>query len=155
VESQAGGSCHKRVGSGGPRPWRHHARVQHERVLELIALADAHDVLLARRLEEIAKETLARRERQLAEAEGRYALGTATDYDVLAARVARDNQRPEVLRGAQLVARALDRFRLVLAEEYRQGDGSGRSASWDASKGAFRDSLERIKFNAWLQTKFK
>ncbi len=45
--------------------------------------------------------------------------------------------------------------RLMLAEEYRQGDGAGRSASWDAVKGDFRDALERIQFNAWLQAKFK
>ena len=76
-----------------------------------------YDVLLARELESISKETLGQREKQLAEAEKRYALGTATDYDVLAARVALDNQRPEVIRTANLVLIALDRLRLVLAEE--------------------------------------
>lgn len=84
-----------------------------------------HDVLLARELESIAKETLGQRERQLAEAEKRYALGTATDYDVLAARVALDNQRPEVIRTASLVLVALDRLRLVLAEEKRDLDVEG------------------------------
>ena len=76
-----------------------------------------HDVLLAKRLEEIAKETLDQRERQLAEVEKRQALGTVTDYDVLAARVARDNQKPEVIRTASGVLLALDRLRLVLAQE--------------------------------------
>ncbi|MBK9089530.1 MAG: efflux RND transporter permease subunit [Holophagales bacterium] len=76
-----------------------------------------YDVLLARELESISKETLGQREKQLAEAEKRYALGTATDYDVLAARVALDNQRPEVIRTANLVLIALDRLKLVLAEE--------------------------------------
>ncbi len=76
-----------------------------------------YDVLLARELESISKETLGQREKQLAEAEKRYALGTATDYDVLAARVALDNQKPEVIRTANLVLIALDRLRLVLAEE--------------------------------------
>jgi HAE1 family hydrophobic/amphiphilic exporter-1 len=75
------------------------------------------DVLLARELESISKETLGQREKQLAEAEKRYALGTATDYDVLAARVALDNQKPEVIRTANLVLIALDRLKLVLAEE--------------------------------------
>ena len=84
-----------------------------------------YDVLLARRLEEIAKETLALREKQLAEAEKRQQLGTATDYDVLAARVARDNQRPEVIRTANLVLIALDRLRLVLAEEKATIDVTG------------------------------
>lgn len=45
--------------------------------------------------------------------------------------------------------------RLALAEEYRKGPGAGRSASWDSRKGDFRDALERIQFNAWLQTSFK
>lgn len=84
-----------------------------------------HDVLLARRIEAIARETLEHRERQLEEAERRHALGTATDYDVLAARVARDNQRPEVLRTASGVLVALDRLRLVLAEESGEIDVEG------------------------------
>ncbi|MHB8797157.1 MAG: efflux RND transporter permease subunit [Thermoanaerobaculia bacterium] len=84
-----------------------------------------HDVLLARRLEAIALETLENRERQLAEAEKRHELGTATDFDVLAARVARDNQRPEVLRTASAVLVALDRLRLVLAEESGEIDVEG------------------------------
>ena len=83
------------------------------------------DVLLARQLESISKETLGQREKQLAEAEKKYALGTATDYDVLAARVALDNQRPEVMRTANLVLIALDRLRLVLAEEKMQIDVEG------------------------------
>ena len=83
------------------------------------------DVLLARQLESISKETLGQREKQLAEAEKRYALGTATDYDVLAARVALDNQRPEVIRTANLVLIALDRLRLVLAEEKLDLDVTG------------------------------
>jgi len=84
-----------------------------------------HDVLLARRLESIAGETLALREKQLAEAEKRHALGTATDFDVLAARVARDNQRPEVIRASGAVLLALDRLRLVLAEETGDLDVEG------------------------------
>ncbi len=84
-----------------------------------------YDVLLARRLEEIAKETLALREKQLAEAEKRQGLGTATDYDVLAARVALDNQRPEVIRTSNLVVLALDRLGLVLAEEKATIDVEG------------------------------
>jgi HAE1 family hydrophobic/amphiphilic exporter-1 len=84
-----------------------------------------YDVLLARRLEEIAKETLMQREKQLGEVEKRFALGTATDYDVLAARVALDNQKPEVIRTANLVPIALDRLRLVLAEETAALDVSG------------------------------
>lgn len=93
-------------------------QVEHYRQAAVRDVTEAFtDVLLAKRLAGIARETLAQRERQLAEAEKRLALGTATDYDVLAARVARDNQRPEVIRSENLIAQALDRLKLVLAEE--------------------------------------
>lgn len=62
----------------------------------------------------------------------------------------------EALARAQAAVKALPALeRLMLAEEYRQGAGAGRSASWDAVKGDFRDAMERIQFNAWLQAKFK
>jgi HAE1 family hydrophobic/amphiphilic exporter-1 len=76
-----------------------------------------YDVLFAREMLAIARQSLDQRQRQLAEAEKRHELGTATDYDVLASRVARDNQKPEVIRAEGLVVAALDRLRLVLAEE--------------------------------------
>jgi hypothetical protein len=43
--------------------------------------------------------------------------------------------------------------RLALAAEYRQGDGAALSASWDAGKGDFNDTLERIQFKVWLEKK--
>ena len=98
-------------------------------------------VLLARELESIAKETLGQREKQLAEAEKRYALGTATDYDVLAARVALDNQRPEVIRTANLVLIALDRLRLVLAEEKLDLDVRGSLEAEAVAVPAFDEAL--------------
>ncbi len=84
-----------------------------------------YDVLLARELESISVATLAQRERHLAEAKRRYELGVATDYDVLAASVAVDNARPEVIRAANLVRAAHERLRLVLAEPGLSGEVSG------------------------------
>ena len=100
-----------------------------------------HDVLLARRLEAIARETLEHRERQLEEAEKRHVLGTATDYDVLAARVARDNQRPEALRTASGGLVALDRLRLVLAEESREIDVEGTLEAEVAELPSFEEAV--------------
>jgi HAE1 family hydrophobic/amphiphilic exporter-1 len=74
------------------------------------------DVLLAQTLEAIAGETLAQRERHLAQAQSRFDLGVATDYDVLSARVAVENARPDVIRAGNLVRTAMQRLRLVLAE---------------------------------------
>ncbi len=74
------------------------------------------DVLLARALETIAADTLAQRERHLAEAKKKFDLGVATDYDVLSASVAVDNARPDVIHSANLVRTAMQRLRLVLGE---------------------------------------
>jgi HAE1 family hydrophobic/amphiphilic exporter-1 len=84
-----------------------------------------YDVLYSRELLTIARETLAQRQRQLAEAEQRLRLGTATDYDVLAARVALENQEPEVIRAEGQVIIARDRLKLVLAEETADVDAAG------------------------------
>lgn len=124
------------------------AQLAHYRQAAVRDVTEAfHDVLLARELESISKETLAQREKQLAEAEKRYGLGTATDYDVLAARVALDNQRPEVIRTANLVLIALDRLRLVLAEEKLDLDVEGTleadAVEVPSFEAAVRTALER------------
>jgi len=73
-----------------------------------------------------------------------------------AERRAQAKAEREALERAKAAVAALTAMeRLMLAEEYRQGAGAGRSASWDAVKGDFRDPMERIQFKAWLQTKFK
>jgi HAE1 family hydrophobic/amphiphilic exporter-1 len=84
-----------------------------------------YDVLFTKELLAIARETLAQRRRQLAEAEQRHELGTATDYDVLAARVALQNQEPEVIRAEGAVTLARERLRLVLAEGPGELDVAG------------------------------
>lgn len=62
----------------------------------------------------------------------------------------------EALERARVAVRALTaQERLSLADDYRQGEGATRSASWEAAKGDFRDPLERIQFSVWLQTKFR
>ncbi|HEX7580658.1 MAG TPA: TolC family protein, partial [Thermoanaerobaculia bacterium] len=84
-----------------------------------------HDVLLAKEVRSIAAQNLEQRERHLHEARNRHALGTATDYDVLAAEVAVANARPEVLRAENAVRVAGERLRLILAEPHLKGDVSG------------------------------
>ncbi|MGE5347508.1 MAG: efflux RND transporter permease subunit [Acidithiobacillales bacterium] len=84
-----------------------------------------YDVLLARRIEGIARENLDQRERHLGEARNRQRLGTATDYDVLAAEVAVENARPAVIRSVNLVLSARERLRYVLADERPGLDAAG------------------------------
>ena len=73
------------------------------------------DLLLAEELQRLAGENLRQKERHLQEAERRYAAGVATDYDVLAATVAQENARPEIIRAANRVRSTGQRLAYLLA----------------------------------------
>jgi hydrophobic/amphiphilic exporter-1 (mainly G- bacteria), HAE1 family len=123
-------------------------QLEHQRQAAVRAVTEAfYDVLFSRRLREIASETLAQRERQLADARQRHRLGTATDFDLLAAQVALDNHRPEVIRAEGLVTVSLDRLRLVLAEDDPGIDVAGSLEAEPAEapplEDAVRAALER------------
>ena len=91
--------------------------------------ASFYDVLLAREQSAIASETLKQKVRHLDEARRKFAAGTATDYDVLAAGVAVENARPEVIRAENLARASLDRLRFLLAIEGREVDIDGTLVS--------------------------
>jgi HAE1 family hydrophobic/amphiphilic exporter-1 len=74
------------------------------------------NVLAARELVRITQEDVAQRERHLEETTRRQSAGTATDYDVLAARVAVENARPAVIKSQNLVRLAREQLRFLLAE---------------------------------------
>ncbi|MBI5844848.1 MAG: TolC family protein [Deltaproteobacteria bacterium] len=73
-----------------------------------------YDVLLVQELFSIAKENLAQKERHKDAAEKRLRAGLATDYDVLAARVAVDNARPDVIRTENGAVTARQRLAFLL-----------------------------------------
>ncbi len=75
------------------------------------------DVLLAKRIHSIAVQDLAQKERHLEEARRKFTAGVATDYEVLAAEVAVENARPEVIRSENQIRTSLDRLRFLLAFE--------------------------------------
>jgi outer membrane protein TolC len=79
-----------------------------------------YDVLLAKELRSLALSNLQQKERHLAEAQKKLSAGIATDYDLLAAQVAVDNSRPELIRSDNRIRTAKERLRLVLALD--QGD---------------------------------
>ena len=76
-----------------------------------------YNVLLAKEFAAITARTVEQRERHLDESRRRFTLGTATDYDVLAAEVALANARPDAIQAANLVRTARERLRFLLAEE--------------------------------------
>jgi HAE1 family hydrophobic/amphiphilic exporter-1 len=75
-----------------------------------------YDVLIARELVKISEQDLDQKQRHLDEATKRQSAGTATDYDVLAAQVAVENARPNVIRSENLVRTARLRLAYLLAE---------------------------------------
>jgi outer membrane protein TolC len=88
------------------------------------------DVLLAKQVHSIAVQDLAQKERHLEEARRKLAAGVATDYEVLAAEVAVENARPEVIRSENQIQSSLDRLRFLLAFE---GEGLDVAGSLEMS----------------------
>lgn len=84
-----------------------------------------YDALLSKELLQLAQQNLEQRIRHLEEAKKKYAAGTATEYDVLAAEVAVENARPEVIRGENLVRITRDRLRFLLGLEDREIEVQG------------------------------
>lgn len=84
-----------------------------------------YSILLAKELHSLAQENLNQKTRHLEEARRKFEAGVATDYDVLAAQVAVDNARPEVIRSQNQIVSSQDqlRFLLSLAEDV---DAEGR-----------------------------
>lgn len=82
------------------------------------ALRDAatafYNVLLARELNDVFRQTLEQKSRRLNEARRRNSVGLATDYDVLVTEVAEANARPDVVRTDNLIRSRRDRLSLIL-----------------------------------------
>jgi len=84
-----------------------------------------HDILLGRELNRIAIEDRAQKARHRDEARKKYAAGTATDYDVLAAEVALQNAGPEIVRTGNLVRVSRERLRFLLGRDGGEVDANG------------------------------
>jgi len=84
-----------------------------------------YDILLARELSTLAVQTLEQKIRHLDEARRKYAAGIATEYDVLAARVAVENARPEVIRKENLIRMSREKLRFLLGLEGQEVDVRG------------------------------
>ena len=87
-----------------------------------------HDVLLARELHSIAVQSRDQKARFLEEARKRSAAGTATEYDVLVAKVDLENAEPAIVRARNLVVSLRERLRFLLGRGDRQVDVRGELA---------------------------
>lgn len=74
-----------------------------------------YNVLLAKNLHQLAVENQSQKQRHLNEARHKFSAGIATDYDVLAAEVAVENTRPEVIRSENSIRIAREQLRFLLA----------------------------------------
>jgi HAE1 family hydrophobic/amphiphilic exporter-1 len=104
-----------------------------------------YDILLTRELYRLAGENLAQKIRHQEETRRRFAVGVATDYDVLAADVAVENARPEVIRSENSIRTARERLRFLLALEGEDLDVSGSLDSTPEQPETYQAALESAR----------
>lgn len=102
-----------------------------------------YDILLAKELHTLAVENLAQKQRLLNEARRKYEAGVATDYDVLAAEVAVENARPDVIRSDNAIRTARERMRFLLALGEQEIDVRGTLVSLLEQPHSYEQALEK------------
>lgn len=76
-----------------------------------------YDALLAKDFSKIAQQSLEQRIKHLDEARRKFTVGVATEYDVLAAEVAVENAKPDVIRTENQIRTSRERVRFLLGSE--------------------------------------
>lgn len=87
--------------------------------------ASFYDILLAKELHTISIQNLEQKIRHHDEAKKKYAAGIATDYDVLAGRVAVENARPGVIQTENLIQISRENLRFLLSIDEQELDIQG------------------------------
>lgn len=105
-----------------------------------------HDVLLAKELLAVKAEEVDQRTRHLEEARKRFELGTATDYDVLAAQVALTNARPDLIAAENALRKSRLALGLLLGLE-EPVDAVGNLAVGPLSLPPFAEALQTARRN--------
>ncbi|MBI5585249.1 MAG: TolC family protein, partial [Deltaproteobacteria bacterium] len=100
-----------------------------------------YDTLLSGELFNLARQNLEQKLRHLNEATQKHKAGTATDYDILAAEVALENARPEVIRTENLIRISRERLRFLLGLENQEVGVEGNLLTPIAPYPVFEDSL--------------
>jgi outer membrane protein TolC len=100
-----------------------------------------YDVLLAKELADIADKNLAQKEAHLDEAQKKFTLGTATDYDVLSAKVDVENARPATIRARNLVQVSKDQLRFLLGQDTGNVDALGTLDATLAQPPTYEDAV--------------
>ena len=116
------------------------------RIYQQAALRDVtaafQDVLLSRELYVLAVQNLEQKARTQREARRKLAAGVATDYDVLAADVAVENARPEVIRTENLIRISREKLRFILGVERQEVDAAGTLVTSLEPRANYEETLE-------------
>lgn len=114
-----------------------------------------YDCLLSKELYALAGQNLEQKIRHRDEAKKKFQAGTATDYDVLAAEVAVENARPEVIRTENMIRISKERLRFLLGLEDREIDAQGGLETAIEAYPSFEGSLARAWKNRPELSNFK
>ena len=116
------------------------------RIYQQAALRDVtaafQDVLLSKELRTLAIQNLEQKVRTQREARRKLAAGVATDYDVLAADVAVDNARPDVIRAENLIRISREKLRFILGIEGQEVDAVGTLAFFLEPSPKYDETIE-------------
>ena len=86
-----------------------------------------YDALLAKEFSKIAQQSLEQKTKHLDETRRKFAVGVATEYDVLAAEVAVENAKPDAIKTENQIRTSRERVRFLLGISEEEVD-VGRSA---------------------------
>jgi len=118
---------------------------QQLRIYRQVAYRDVsiafYDLLLAKELHRLAQANVTQKERHHVEATRKFEVGVATDYDLLAAEVAVQNARPELIRTAHSIRTARERLRFLLGPDQPELKVTGRIEATPEQLPGFDESL--------------
>jgi outer membrane protein TolC len=85
-----------------------------------------YDALLAKEFSKIAQQSLEQKAKHLDETRRKFAVGVATEYDVLAAEVAVENAKPEAIKTENQIRTSRERVRFLLGISEEEVDVAGQ-----------------------------
>lgn len=104
-----------------------------------------YDALLAKEFSTIAQQNLDQKTKHLDETRRKFALGVATEYDVLAAEVAVENARPETIRTDNQIRTTRERVRFLLGISEGEIDVTGRLIASIEPSEQFDEALRKAR----------
>jgi len=130
-----------RAAKGGLATAEDQMRIFRQAVIRDVS-SSFYDILLARELHGLAVQTLEQKVRHLDEARRKHAAGVATEYDVLAAEVAVQNARPEVIRKESLVRLSREKLKFLLGMNGQEVDVQGTLEAGLAAPPRYEEAVQ-------------